>query len=1020
MEFSRPIRLILALGAASLICISIPAADVHAAIGPGARAKIDASVAQRPTVGGGSVRAINGHSAVVRLAIRYPDLPRGERRRATVVVYRKPASERPVSHHTYTVPLERGRVGRLRAVFDGGAGRRLATAVKRGGQRPGRRALRLVEVEVKHGRDLFQGHGIDHVWHFTERGPALARGVRPAPSKPAARRSSGILTRTIDVTVSSGQPESVLLSSGGVTCTDGADALNGTTVGGGGPSAQTMNVTLHDGGIVGTNLGVGTNRDTAADLWSPEGRTFAFEMNMAYSPWAVEAGLEHGLKLRYNGLLGIGHGLPSIAEPCVSAASTFLVGADGVSSGDHATDIYKVGGAWHDLAVEEFPGGELGQAGFQLTAGDVSHGLGEDKVTIDVDDGAGPGQLSGVCPDPRSWMQCRFQNGDDVPLWDVTFPGSHDSATVNLGQVLETDETGGCSHLSQPLAALGDAITRNWAVSQTLNVREQLEAGVRYLDFRAAYAKGDWWPIHSLLSQSDLRQEVDTVAAWAKQHPQEIVILDLNHICPLDGGSGQTMELLLEEFGARVPYYNVGLCDVSYPIRTDGDEVSSDLMSRTVADVRKTGRNVIVLLDAGPGNGPYQPPGTGGDFSWDEQGLDRCGYGLERTPTANGNLADRYVPAFDLWPNQAGPAPILDPNQYGLCADPGAAESDNRAIEAYPFNPTPNAQVPPGAPTLDEYTEQKPIPLMQTQMLYTLPTDAAGYLPLLETPCPGSLLDWGLSLHSDGAPYNRADILAAWGSRTNVVIADSVDTPYISQAAALNPSGRFYLANGFASGIADIEASFGELGDIPVTGDWDRSGTDTIGVYRPSTQAFYLVNGFSSATPDIEAPFGDPGDIPVTGDWNGDGTDTIGVYRPGAQAFFLSDGFSSGAADIEASFGDPGDIPVTGDWNGDGTDTIGVYRPSTQTFYPSNSLSSALADAEVQFGDPGDIPVTGDWNGDGTDTIGVYRPSTQTFYLRNSLSSGAPDIQRLFGDSLDTPVTGDWNGDRVETIGVYR
>ncbi len=874
---------------------------------------------------------------------------------------------------------------------------------------------------MKHGRDLFRGRKVDHVWHFTERGRALARGVRPTrPSKSgAAARSSGILTRALDVTVSSSQPESVLLSSGDVTCTDGADALNGTTVGGGGATARTMNVTLHDGGIVGTNLGVGTNRVTAADLWSSEARTFAFEMNMAYSPWAVEGALEHGLELRYDGLLGIGHGLPNIAEPCVSAASTFLLGADGVSSGDHAADIYQVGGLPHRLALDEFPGGELGQAGFELDAQAVSHGSGDDRVVVDVDDGPGPGQLSGVCPDPRSWMQCRFQNGADVPLWDVTFPGTHDSATVNLGQVLELNETGGCSHLSQPLAALGNGITRNWAVSQTLNIREQLEAGIRYLDFRAAYARGDWWPIHSLLSQSELEQEINTVAVWARQHPQEVVILDLNHICPFDGGSAQVMEQLQGELDGQDPFHDVSLCDVSYPIHAD-DEVASDLMSRTIADVRRTGRNVIVLLDAGPGNGPYQPLGTGGDFSWDQQSLEECGYGLERTPGAAGQLADRYVPVVNLWPNQAGPAPVLQPNEYGLCADPSEAASANRAIEAYPFNPIPNAQVPGGAPTLDDYTEQKPIPLMQTQMIYTLPPDSAGYLPLLATPCPGSLLDWGLSLHSGGAPYTRADILAAWGSRTNVVITDSIDTQYVSQAAALNPSGRFYLGNRFSSGIADVEASYGELGDLPVSGDWDGNGTDTIGVYRPSARAFYLVNSFSSSTPDIDVPFGDPGDIPVTGDWNGDGIDTIGVYRPGAGTFLLSNGFSSGAAEIVAPFGDGGDVPVTGDWNNDGTDTIGVYRPSNQTFYLSNGFSSGVADTEVPFGVPRDIPVTGDWNGDGIDTIGVYRPGAETFFLRNSLSSGGADIQRPFGDSGDTPIAGDWNGDHVETIGVFR
>lgn len=60
--------------------------------------------------------------------------------------------------------------------------------------------------------------------------------------------------------------------------------------------------------------------------------------------------------------------------------------------------------------------------------------------------------------------------------------------------------------------------------------------------------------------------------------------------------------------------------------------------------------------------------------------------------------------------------------------------------------------------------------------------------------------------------------------------------------------------------------------------------------------------------------FGNATDIPLVGDWNGNGTDTIGVYRSGT--FYLKDTLTGGAADITFNYGRAGDIPLVGDWDG--------------------------------------------------------------------------------------------------------
>ncbi|MFZ1994511.1 MAG: hypothetical protein WAU75_10395, partial [Solirubrobacteraceae bacterium] len=86
-------------------------------------------------------------------------------------------------------------------------------------------------------------------------------------------------------------------------------------------------------------------------------------------------------------------------------------------------------------------------------------------------------------------------------------------------------------------------------------------------------------------------------------------------------------------------------------------------------------------------------------------------------------------------------------------------------------------------------------------------------------------------------------------------------------------------------GVAKQAITFGNAGDVPVTGDWDGSGRTQIGVYRPSDATFYLgdVGGVARTV----IPLGDPGDIPITGDWTGAGITQIGVYRPSDDTFYL-------------------------------------------------------------------------------------------------------------------------------------
>ena len=157
--------------------------------------------------------------------------------------------------------------------------------------------------------------------------------------------------------------------------------------------------------------------------------------------------------------------------------------------------------------------------------------------------------------------------------------------------------------------------------------------------------------------------------------------------------------------------------------------------------------------------------------------------------------------------------------------------------------------------------------------------------------------------------------------------------------------------------------------------------------------------------------------MPIAGDFNADGCDTLSIYRPSNQRFYIinalgQDGGGLGAADYDFLFGNPGDTPVVGDWDGDGVDEIGLYRESSGFFYYRNTLTTGVADGQFYFGDPGDRFVAGDWGiVDGADTPGLFRPSNQTFYFRHDLTQGNADAQFTWtGAGMGwLPVAGDFD-----------
>jgi hypothetical protein len=233
----------------------------------------------------------------------------------------------------------------------------------------------------------------------------------------------------------------------------------------------------------------------------------------------------------------------------------------------------------------------------------------------------------------------------------------------------------------------------------------------------------------------------------------------------------------------------------------------------------------------------------------------------------------------------------------------------------------------------------------------------------------------------------------------------------------------WFLRNSNSPGPADVIVGYGGGDDhyVPVRGDWDGDGIDTIGFYDSSggdvgSGYFFLRNSNTPGPADLVFSFGVGAAAPVVGDWDGDGVDTVGFYVPSTGFFFLRNSNTPGPADLIFSFGVGGATPIAGDWDADGVDTIGFYVSSTGSFFLRNSNTPGPAELIFSFGPGGAdfVPLTGDFDGDGDDTIGVYDQSTGAFFLKNTNAAGGADLVFTYGPTppplLMDPFAGDWDG----------
>lgn len=118
-----------------------------------------------------------------------------------------------------------------------------------------------------------------------------------------------------------------------------------------------------------------------------------------------------------------------------------------------------------------------------------------------------------IVPDRASWMRDRLPTLGDRRLRDLILPASHDAGMYTARSV----------------------VGRPWAVTQDLNIYEQLSYGIRWFDLRPRWDGRKFVIVHGTWTGPDLSEVLRDIKKFAsEENRRELVILKFSHFNNID------------------------------------------------------------------------------------------------------------------------------------------------------------------------------------------------------------------------------------------------------------------------------------------------------------------------------------------------------------------------------------------------------------------------------------------------------------------------------------------------------
>ncbi len=713
------------------------------------------------------------HGVLIRFSVRYPRV--GDDPERTLVKLRvwkskkveKPYVERrsrariPSGRTTHYEFVVRGRAAR--ALRRAGVGKRFtATRAKR--RRP---PEDYVTVLAQHARNIDSDSALDHTNTAAASGGALKDGT-PVLGGPSGQVTFHNATG-VPIVGTAGAGICMYASPYNSGHVSDLSSVNSAAMA---PDYQTTMTLQTDKNLLDgvhnytpiANAPDGQTPQAASLLFNAEARQFGFEMSTRYiAPGEDDPNDKRQARYpRWPDPIKF----PGPNDSCHSATSNFVIGAD-TEAGLHTAALYSFD------AKGAYPQATLNDFGLRQQF--VQSG-GHQFITVVQSSGPDPYKPAADCTGAGAvWMSCLYPPGTkraQTQLTNVAIPGSHDSGTAQLGAA-NTDLFHPECDPSNEAETLAAPFIYNLAVAQRLNLRQQLDLGIRYFDIRAGYDTyyNVWRSYHSTFTQSTLDQDLATIAQWAGAHKKrEPIIVDLT-VC--DAGKTPHVAQFQNVFSARpsivknvtnTKFDVFGIKDVTLdPPGSVAPNTFARMKLQDLYDFPAPSGNVLVLLHR------YNAVG-GPKADYDKSFLQKLPAFVEESGYG------AYVPKDRVGINSQSPnaQPELK------CNNP---TGQNTYIQEYPYGTT-NGPKLVGSP-LNTYRKDQPVSqtvFMVTQVLYTSPTDAktryAWYKLAGAGKCPATLLDWESSLFTPISSTfpSTTDIITKWGDDANIVISDDVGT----------------------------------------------------------------------------------------------------------------------------------------------------------------------------------------------------------------------------------------------------
>lgn len=156
-----------------------------------------------------------------------------------------------------------------------------------------------------------------------------------------------------------------------------------------------------------------------------------------------------------------------------------------------------------------------------------------------------------------SWMNELPEHLHCISLTKIAIPGSHDSFTYDINKSNDICKVNIPEFLRKFVnCRFVRYFIYNWSITQTLNVIDQLENGIRYFDIRVASKverdKRLAFYVHGMYSRNIL-QYLEEMKEFLESHRKEVVLLDFNHFYDMfPDDHCQLIENVLDIFGSMV------------------------------------------------------------------------------------------------------------------------------------------------------------------------------------------------------------------------------------------------------------------------------------------------------------------------------------------------------------------------------------------------------------------------------------------------------------------------------------